>query len=108
MTMTKLQLERRLRELLTPLSEEDGARIAAEVAERYRPPSKKRSRWRVVEGVELTPPEQPKVSVVERGDESTEVYSDAAPGHAVRAQAVADALNRLEAEDLAPPLAPRG
>lgn len=62
----------------------------------------KRSRWRVIEGIQLTEPGQPRESLVERGDETEEAYSDARPGHQEQALAVADALNRLEAELSAP------
>lgn len=105
--MTKLQLQHCLAELLPQLAADERARVAAEVAERYRPPTGSRSRWRVVEGVLLTLPNQLRESVVERTDESNEVYSDAAVDHQGRASAVATALNAFEDEFLAPPMAPR-
>ena len=105
--MTKLRLQHRLVELLAQLGEEQRERVASDVAERYRLPKGERRRWRVVEGVPLTLPQLAWESIVERTDGGDEAYADAAPGHPGRALAVATALNAIEDELLAPPLAPR-
>jgi hypothetical protein len=72
--------------------------VAEEVAARYTPPGALRSRWQVREGVQHTLPGQPTVHYVERHDESAEVYSDDEPERRERAQAVAEALNKIEDE----------
>ena len=105
--LTKLELQARLQARLAAVDEPARARIVEEVAERYRAPGPKRSRWRVSRGIQLTEPGQPAVSVVERSDGSCEVYTAEGTDHKRRAEVVAEALNAIEDElGLTPPVAP--
>jgi hypothetical protein len=106
--LTRIRLRDRLLAGLTTIDEPERSQIVDEIVEHYSAPGPKASRWRVARAVQYTEPDQRAVSVVERTDESTEACIVGGLDHEKKAEAVADALNAIEAEvRVAPPLTPR-
>jgi hypothetical protein len=109
MITTRVQLTRRLRELLTGLRVEEREQVITEVADRYQFPAAKRSPWRIGEGLASTESPQLSCTTVQRTDGSAEeVYASYLPGHANRARMIADALNQIEEENIPLPGEPPG